>query len=312
MKDIQTTKGSSSSKKSKKRPPVKISNGTTKISNERIIEPDPGSFSPEDENFEENKKMNKKSKLGEPSKCNGLTSQKAETKKDRLIPSPSLKTGVSGGLAAIRKMRADAEKLKKKEKVKTEFKNEILPTEKNISNDNKLTVVKPPVENLTKISKIDEILNQAKEKVKQEAVKEEENLLKNQGINNKEELAELERVAEIEAQRKNRILEKRRRLYAAIQITKRQKIFKCPDCMLEFGQDLKAFYAHLRTDHYRTADYKHYDGKSIKITSVTMRQAEKARLFLIEYVSFEYIFEFENACKILSQICVSQTNFSLS
>ena len=272
MKDIQTTKGSSSSKKSKKRPPVKISNGTTKKSNERIIEPDPGSFSPEDENFEENKKINKKSKLGEPSKCNGVTSQKAETKKDPLKPSPGLKTGVSGGLAAIRKMRADAEKLKKKEKVKTEFKNESLPTEKIKSNaENMLTVVKTPVENSTKISKIDEILNQAKAKVKQEAVKEEENLLKNQGINNKEELAELERVAEIEAQRKNKILEKRRRLYAAIQITKRQKIFKCPDCMLEFGQDLKAFYAHLRTDHYRTADYKHYDGKSIKIRLVKMR-----------------------------------------
>lgn len=272
MKDFQTTKGSSSSKKSKKRPPVKISNGTTKKSNERIIEPDPESISPEDENFEENKKINKKSKLGEPSKCNGLTSQKAETKKDTLLPSPGLKIGVSGGLAAIRKMRADAEKLKKKEKVKTELKNESLPPEKIKSNDkNEIIVVKPPVENSTKISKIDEILNQAKAKVMQEAVKEEENLLKNQGINNKEELAELERVAEIEAQRKKKILEKRRRLYAAIQITKRQKIFKCPDCMLEFGQDLKAFYAHLRTNHYRTADYKHYDGKSIKIRSVTMR-----------------------------------------
>ena len=84
--------------------------------------------------------------------------------------------------------------------------------------------------------------------------------MKNQGIRDAEELARLERNAEIEAARKAKIIEKRRRLYAAIQITKKQKILKCPDCMQEFNHDLKKFYAHLRIEHERTGDYKHYNG----------------------------------------------------
>ena len=49
--------------------------------------------------------------------------------------------------------------------------------------------------------------------------------------------------------------ETRRRVFCALAITKRTRKLRCPDCLREFGSDMKSFFRHLQTRHFQFACY---------------------------------------------------------
>ena len=83
-----------------------------------------------------------------------------------------------------------------------------------------------------------------------------------------QEKREMERQAQkekrkVEEKRRQVCIIRQRRLHAAVQIAKKSKKFQCPDCLMDFGIDLKQFFLHLKSDHTKTADYDHYEGTKL-------------------------------------------------
>lgn len=101
---------------------------------------------------------------------------------------------------------------------------------------------------------VDKIKHDAAEKAKLENLVTAKNLAEL-------EKAEVKHEAKLEDDRRKQMaIIKQRRLFAAIQVVKKSKKFQCPDCLLDFHNDLKSFFRHLKTDHTTFANYDHYEG----------------------------------------------------